>query len=189
MTGKQLRQGTRSFTAFMQQENIPLPAPATGSAMPVLFLDIDGVLNEFGSQPEGGMLGLQADKVARLKRVLYHAPCDIVLSSTWRIIGRNLAKVEAMLEDMCVAPLYGITPTAGKTEGGVFYRALPRAEEIKEWLKSNPARTRFVVLDDDVPPHEFPPENLVITNGYEGALTEALADELIRKLNTEADRP
>lgn len=148
---------------------------------PVLFLDIDGVLNEFGSQPGGGILGLQADKVARLKRILYHAPCDVVLSSTWRIFGRNIAKVEAMLEEMCVAPLYDMTPHGGKTEGGL-YTALKRGDEIKAWLSANPTRTRFVVLDDDVYPDEFPPENQVHTDGFNGALTEALADEVIRKL-------
>ncbi len=153
---------------------------------PVLFLDIEGVLNEFSSQPNGGVLGLQADKVARLKRVLYHTPCDIVLSSTWRIIGRNLAKVEAMLEDMCVAPLFGLTPAGAKMEGSALYFAAPRALEIQQWLAEHPERTRFVVLDDDVFPDDFPDANQVHTDGFDGALTEQKADELLAKLDAQS---
>lgn len=148
---------------------------------PILFLDIDGVLNEFGTQPEGGMLGIQRDKSDRLKRVLYTVDCDIVLSSTWRIIGKNLAKVEKMLEEMYVAPLYDLTPRGGKTEGGI-YIGMSRGDEIKQWLKAHPDHTRFVVLDDDVYPDEFPDANQVHTDGWNGALTEEKADELIRKL-------
>lgn len=149
---------------------------------PILFLDIDGVLNEFGSQPGGGMLGIQADKVVRLKRILDTVPCDVVISSTWRIIGRNLAKVEAMLDNIG-HEIHSVTPQGGKTEGGL-YLALKRGDEIKAWLALNPQRTRFVVLDDDVYPDEFPDANQVHTDGFEGALTEAKADEVIQKLQS-----
>lgn len=147
---------------------------------PILFLDIDGVLNTFGSQPQGGILGLSPVHVGRLKRILDTVPCDVVLSSTWRIIGRNLAKAELMMESIG-HDFHSTTPSGGMTQGGLFV-ALKRGDEIKEWLKRyKPAH--FVVLDDDVYPDEFPDANQVHTDGHEGGLTEEKADEVIAKLS------
>lgn len=139
---------------------------------PILFLDIDGVLNEFGSQPQGGLLGISQAHVARLKRILDTVPTDVVLSSTWRKVDRNLAKVESMLDGIG-HELYGMTNPEVRA-----YRAL----EIHHWLELNPHRARFVVLDDDVFPADFPDANQVHTDGFNGALTDAKADEVIRKL-------
>ncbi len=59
-------------------------------------------------------------------------------------------------------------------------------EPVKKWLKANPERTSFVVLDDDVFPDEFPDANQVHTDGFAGALTEEKADEVIRKLQQQS---
>jgi hypothetical protein len=149
---------------------------------PVLFLDIDGVLNTFGSQPNGGLLDMQPDKIRRLERILDAVQTDVVLSSTWRMFPGSLARAREMMDSIGYE-FIDQTPEAPR--GAWLYTALPRSGEIKLWLQHHPERTRFVVLDDDVGPGEFPPENLVITDGFDGALTEEKADEVIRKLRGE----
>lgn len=146
---------------------------------PVLFLDIDGVLNTFGSQPGGGILGLSAAHVARLKRILDTVPCDVVLSSTWRILGHTLKKAEQMMESIG-HEFISLTPSGKRTEGGIW-TSIKRGDEIKEWI-TRYRPEHFVVLDDDVYPDEFPDANQVHTDGFDGGLTDEKAEEVIRKL-------
>lgn len=77
---------------------------------------------------------------------------------------------------------YSLTPKPKMKEGSLLYFASRRCDEIRQWLDLNPSRTRFVVLDDNVWPTDFPDANQVHTDGWAGALTEAKADELIGKL-------
>lgn len=148
---------------------------------PVLFLDIDGVLNTFGSQPEGGILRIQQDKVRRLKRILDTVPCDVVLSSTWRILECRFKEASEMIANIGYR-FYSLTPKYREIPGSILVAASGRSAEIKQWLNLNPTRTEFVVLDDDVFPADFPDANQVHTDGFDGALTEEKADEVIRKL-------
>lgn len=54
--------------------------------MKLLFLDIDGVLNDHTRTPSG-YCGIQADKVSHLNFILKEAPeVQIVISSAWRYI-------------------------------------------------------------------------------------------------------
>jgi hypothetical protein len=166
-------------------DHVPLtPAACSGVRKvyhkPVLFLDIDGVLNTFGSQPNGGLLDMHPHKVAQLQRILDTVPTDVVLSSTWRMFPGSRDRARAMMDSIGYDFL-DYTPEGPKM--GTLYTAFRRADEIKLWLSEHPDRTRFVVLDDDVFPADFPAENLVTTDGFFGGLTEAKANEVIRKLN------
>ena len=50
-------------------------------SVPILFLDIDGVLNRTATAPQ---INLEQDKVDRLKGVLETSGADIVLTTYWR---------------------------------------------------------------------------------------------------------
>ena len=53
--------------------------------MKVIFLDIDGVLNCQSSKSRCGVyVGIDADKVARLREIVDETGAKIVLSSSWR---------------------------------------------------------------------------------------------------------
>lgn len=53
--------------------------------MKVIFLDVDGVLNELGSTSRCcGMLGVDEDKVKRLSDIVMRTKAVIVLTSTWK---------------------------------------------------------------------------------------------------------
>ena len=121
---------------------------------PILFLDIDGVLNDrefvsivaakFDGLPvrDGkwdGTHHLDPARVKRLNRVLEQTECKVVLSSSWRRLFGS-ADTETMLRDRGFeGRLHSETPR--------IYGA-PRAEEISAWLQANPSQT-FAILDDD----------------------------------------
>jgi hypothetical protein len=109
---------------------------------PIIFLDIDGVLN---SQEFVDLLGdqwnmEQVDRkaVERLNRIVEATGAEVVISSTWRCclpfetIRRiiDLAGGKVLIIDK--------TPVLGSPRGG----------EIQKWLDENPGHERFVILDD-----------------------------------------
>ena len=57
------------------------PGLADARSVPILFLDIDGVLNRTATAPQ---INLEQDKVDRLKGVLGTSGADIVLTTYWR---------------------------------------------------------------------------------------------------------
>ena len=54
--------------------------------MKIIFLDIDGVLNCMGSKSRcQGFIGIDNDKVKRLKQIVDATDAKIVLTSTWKL--------------------------------------------------------------------------------------------------------
>lgn len=134
---------------------------------PVLFLDIDGVLNVLGSSPE--------EPVSQLHRIIDETKCRIVLSSTWRIAHGGLSSADLAMRNRLgyQGPrLWGETPDL---------RGAPRGHEIAAWLASqtNPVGCWAVVDDMDEMP--FVRHRLVLTNPRIG-LDEVGADRLIELL-------
>ena len=166
-------------------ETLPL-ASGTGSAS-VLFLDVDGVLNRCGQSGQG----LESDKVALLKTILDEARPRVVLSSTWRKFGHQLARATKMLEDIG-HDLDDITPVLDAQSSGAWGASIwtspKRSDEIKIWLARNPGVPRFVILDDDDDAGDSAllRPYLVKTNSFEG-LTPDLAHDVIRRLNTQSE--
>lgn len=102
--------------------------------MKVLFLDVDGVLNDAKTNTRcAGFFGLEPKLV---KRFLAWLPKDvkIVLSSTWRLYSA----VHHCLNDA------GIT-WIDVTDDLMLW---DRGEEIYRWLKTHPEVTSFAILDD-----------------------------------------
>jgi hypothetical protein len=56
--------------------------------VPLLFLDIDGVLNRTATAPQ---INLEQDKVDRLRDVLDKSGADVVLSTYWRAFEEYIA--------------------------------------------------------------------------------------------------
>lgn len=107
--------------------------------MKIIFLDIDGVLNDFTAQGKDYFDDTPSDLHLRnLKEIVDETGAEIVLSSTWRLFKGLRKIVEKRLSD------YGmkfIDSTIELREG--------RAAEISEWLTRHPDVTDYVILDDD----------------------------------------
>jgi len=139
--------------------------------MKVLFLDIDGVLNNyhqrnFGesfSPPSCDALNSILDRVPDLK---------IVISSSWRMWGTDY--MQKLLEKN------GIKDAKSKVIDITGNELGNRGFQIHCWLNRNPSVTQFVILDDET---DMGPllTNLVKTNGYVG-LTSTEADRVVDAL-------
>lgn len=129
----------------------------------ILFLDVDGVLNGdifyLKSMAEMKKLGLPFDNsgleaidpvnVALLKRLLCDEDCDVVLSSTWRLVYNKppLEIFKTLGFDM--SRWIGMTP---KGYPGIRFSETPnRGLEIQKWIIDNNAFDANIVILDDVP--------------------------------------
>jgi hypothetical protein len=160
---------------------------------PVLFIDIDGVLNAHEWDPAVMCGQIHADKVARLNRVLLTTGAEIVVSSAWRYIvlrgEMNPMGFEWLLRSHGVLGDRLIGFTGPDTMERQPYTGDPttwlpapneRGLQISRWLSENGPRQYAVVDDLDLgitaAGHPF-----VQTVGTVG-LTDADADRLIRLL-------
>lgn len=134
------------------------------SAPPVLFLDIDGVLNVVGSDDT-------ENAVAQLRRVVSKTRCSIVLSSAWRLFKRPFTAIRERLG--YTGPFVGSTPDL---------KGQPRGLEIAAWLANQPIPPLRWAVVDDHDDMEFVRHRFVQTNPRIG-LGETEADHLIAMLS------
>jgi hypothetical protein len=107
--------------------------------MRVLFLDVDGVLNNYYT---GGRLTLCKRRVRRLHRVVSATGCDLVVSSTWRLHHDGWGKLSRTLG-------YRGMTLADKTPDLVSRNsAACRGDEIAGWLGAN-AVDCYAIVDDE----------------------------------------
>jgi hypothetical protein len=102
--------------------------------MPVIFLDIDGVLNRkrlLSRTPRG----VERDLLERFKLLVRETGAYVVLSSTWRHDAAALADAHRQ-----GVPFDDVLPDL---------RPRSRGDEIREWLRVHPNMGRFCALDDD----------------------------------------
>ena len=116
---------------------------------PVIFLDIDGVLNRTRSATH---IRVDDDLVARLRQLLADTGAVIVLSTFWRHFQEYIAYV---LHRHGVPAGVVIGRTSGKSDAsrlsadaGDTSNYANRAAEIRNWLAAHPTVTRFVIIDD-----------------------------------------
>lgn len=119
----------------------------------IIFLDIDGVLNslDYFESVKGhkGYKEINPEKVKLLKEIVERTGAKIVLSSTWRDLGRRKYEPDHPLYAYLIDTLreYGLeiidhTP----------YINQDRPKEIKAWLDRQKHKDiKFVSLDDDFP--------------------------------------
>ena len=122
----------------------PLPdfgamSVAASAAPPVIFLDVDGVLNRTDDAGEERIDGAMLDRVRRLAE---SCAAVVVISSDWRTQPDAKACLEQRLARVAVTVI-GATPLART-------RAFARPAEIFQWLATHPDEHngRYVVLDD-----------------------------------------
>lgn len=112
-------------------------------APPVVFLDIDGVLNSVASRkryPAGDERKfIDPDAVKRLNAIAEATGCVFVLSSMWRV-GAGLVRTREMLAAA------GFT---GKIvdETPLLFRE--RRDEIADWIEAEHAGGPIAILDDE----------------------------------------
>ena len=117
--------------------------------MNIIFLDVDGVLNEAYSQSRApnGCIGVDDDKVKRLKKIVDATGAKIVLCSTWKMgwsrdpelcdndaayLNKKLAREHLRIRD--------------KTEDKIT----DRGHGIINWLAKCAGQHKWIVLDDDI---------------------------------------
>lgn len=147
---------------------------------PIVFLDIDGVLNS-RKWAEARMNAGKAPydefdpyNVRALEHIYDKANCSIVLSSSWRI-GSTLLRIERLIRRadwrFAQVPLIGQTPIMDTNF---------RGDEITAWFERSGYQGKFVCLDDD---EDFLMEHNLIQTNSDVGLTMDDARRAIEILN------
>lgn len=152
--------------------------------MKVIFLDIDGVLNDDNTptHAKSYFVFIDQEKLLRLKQIVEVTQAKIVLSSTWRYDRSNPKYNGDYLE----------LQEAFRQVGLEFYSFTPedvygirRGMEIRAWLGLHPEVDRYVILDDEL--FDFEQQGLlprlIKTEFGDGGLTEAHVQEAIEMLS------
>lgn len=155
----------------------------------VIFLDVDGVLNDVATEDRtpDHFVGLSDVMIANLAHIVKETNAKVVLVSTWKSEWDQEPSnrtVDGQYLDTRLSE-HGIT-ISDKTTDYIS----DRGNGIASWLKDHPEVEQWVVLDDDVffdyaecgiMPH------LIRTFYYCGGLTAELADQAIKKLEVQND--
>lgn len=145
--------------------------------MNIVFLDIDGVMNNsdsWGLPLEEQVLN---EKCKLLKHLVTQTNCKIVLSSTWRFLPRHFSIIENVFKKYDLE-VFSCTP---RLDEGC------RGDEIKAWLKTHNDVSRFVILDDDADMCELTDTNLVRTD-YNVGLTQEHINRAVEILIQEGEK-
>lgn len=149
-------------------------------SIPLIFLDIDGVLNSdtwfasLGREPNGNVDDIDPSAVRRLNSLVERTDAKIIISSTWRLFYRRPALQSILSRCGLKSRIAGVTPTV---PNGV------RGDEIQSWLNVSNlipgaySPTGMVILDDDADMAHLSPW-LVRTSAHVG-LTEEDVDRAV----------
>ncbi len=150
--------------------------------MKVIFLDVDGVLNDQNlifEKFKTKEIEISKDKLLLLKKIITSSnDIKVVLSSSWRIgLLKKDGKIVAdttyhkefleLLKEYSIQ-IYDITPSM-----------MSRPEEIKYYLDNNDIES-YVILDDE----DLNDENQVKTDFFNGGLREehvSLAIDILKR--------
>lgn len=153
---------------------------------PLIFLDIDGVLNSHRSVFSEDETPLDPENIACFNRIVSATGAGIVVISTWRYftpfdeLRRYFAEAGILGEIVDIAPdlITGVSNEAA--------RLVTRGQEVHAWFAEQGAADPcapgevFVILDDRAD-HEPYLDRLVLTS-IECGLTDADADRAIALL-------
>ena len=102
--------------------------------MKVLFLDIDGVVNNKRTKENfKSFTAIDPAMAALVQRIVQNTGCEIVLSSSWRLFQNSRDELERK-----ICKFADITPILHA----------PRGYEIKVWLTLHPEIEHYAILDD-----------------------------------------
>lgn len=161
---------------------------------PLLFLDIDGVLNSVEYLQRGGSLscvtdGIDPRAVAQLQRIVDATDCSLILSSSWRTMY-TLAEMRQKLVDKGIrypCPLRDKTPDFSfdgpRRLEDPRLRSIEanlsryqRGREVSAWIAEHRFSGRYVCVDDDA---DFLPIQPLVRTSFQQGLTVERADRCI----------
>jgi len=168
------------FLIYWRHNNY-LPEPILRGSInmnKLLFLDVDGVLNNAEMVRRAGRFALGCQQLSLLKMITAATCCKIVLSSNWRLDDEYLDTLRKAFDSHLVPHWTAQTPDLG------FVR---REDEIKTWLEGFLEPAIVVILDNDRtayvtnPPERFNP-CIFIPTDFEAGLTLAHAEAIMEFL-------
>lgn len=144
--------------------------------MKVIFLDVDGVLNNprTKTRTRDGWRFVDDYLVERLAQIVRATQAKVVLSSSWR---EGWDDNEIYFQDLRRKLVSYNIPLQDRT--GEWRKT--RAQEITEYLAQHPEITNYVILDDVPDFSSIGYKNVVLTNDLLG-LTEQNVKEAIEIL-------
>ena len=155
--------------------------------MKVIFLDIDGVLNEEKSRSRCcGYLGIDDKKAKNLAKIVEETNAKIVLISTWKDDWRKTDKAHQGImanyldKKLKKQGLVVLDKTKSIDENGFHFS---RGEGILQYLADNKVE-KYVILDD----YQFDYDSCglsdyyIKTDAYNGGLTKELVGRAIQIL-------
>ena len=154
----------------------------------ILFLDIDGVLNNdftkertpsYYENAGWGMekrryTGIEQEKVDLLLRIIRETGAWVVLSSTWRKADYMHSYMWGALGKEVKSRYIGDTPVLDYSH---------RGKEIYDHLQIHPYKN-FIILDDDLNVGEYFQNEWIKTEPIREGLTTELVDKAIKLLNS-----
>ena len=167
-------------------------ASSGAETTPILFLDLDGVLNRTATAPQ---INLEQDKVNRLRDVLADTNAEVVLSTYWRCfedyVAYALGRMGAQGERVV-----GRTPGEPHLMDSVEHDAnvsSSRIEEVRAYLvtrfgEDESAWPRFAIVDDKqvVPEEGHAWSDRFVKTTRDVGLTEERAEALRAALRAHA---
>lgn len=141
----------------------------------IIFLDIDGVLNNITSMMAGPLILFDQATVNRLKQIMNFTGAKIVLSTAWRL-NPYLKKIlieELEKKGVKKELIIGQTPDLSIINKTRDY-------EILFWVYSNRDKIKKWVAIDDLNLKKLPSKNFVRTKFHSG-LTDKLTGEIMSK--------
>lgn len=149
--------------------------------MKILFLDVDGVLNNLEVLSASRSSDPLGETHLKLLKILVAATnCKIVVSSTWRLYPESMDSLKIAFQEHDIPLWIGTTPYLNTTR---------RANEILNWIELNiKVSTVAVGIDDDEDidignDHGFPVKFKPIKTCFNHGLTEEIVQEAIDWLN------
>ena len=157
--------------------------------MKVIFCDVDGVLNNSGTDTRSpsGYAGVSNVLIRKLKTIVSETGAGIVLSSDWRLVkddpehGKDYRYLVRRLRFAGGLRILDHTPDISWKD---------RGQEIRQYLKQHPNVTEYVILDD-LPFRDFLINdllsNLVLTDPRKGLTDEDVerAIQILRGMHVE----
>ena len=145
--------------------------------MKVLFLDVDGVLNNELLLETHGWEAIGETKLDLLKEIIDATEAKIVLSSTWRIDGGTRKVLVEKLETRTLQ-LFDQTIVLMPKKMSM---SVNRSDEICEWLSRHPEVEHFAVLDDNTDAG-YGIESHFFKTQFEEGLTRTITNQVIAHL-------
>jgi hypothetical protein len=109
--------------------------------MRVIFLDVDGVLNNVYDINRG--VELEETKLQIFADLVKSTNAKVVLSSSWRLSDNTFSEVEITLHSYGVN-ISDVTPTL---PARMYGRNMDRGDEIAAWIKLNNP-DQYAIIDD-----------------------------------------